>query len=110
DPPGWVKAAFQPARGSLDAVTIEYGLYGGRFWLPRANSATFSAQIGPLRTPFTMDEKFQYEDVDGDFTTLPVPPAMSAAQRLAALDSARQANPSDSARPPITTEGGEVNI
>lgn len=110
DPPGWVKAAFQPARGSLDAVTIEYGLYGGRFWLPRANSATFSAQIGPLRTPFTMDEKFEYEDVDGDFTTPPVPAAMSAAQRLAALDSARKANPSDSARPPITTEGGEVNI
>ena len=51
EPPGWVKAAFRPARGTLDAITIEYGLYGGRFWLPRANSATFNAQIGPLRVP-----------------------------------------------------------
>ncbi len=96
EPPGWVKAAFRPARGSLDAVTVEYGLYGnGRFWLPRANSATFSAQIGPLRTPFTFDEKFEYEDVNGDFTTPPVPPARTAveieaerAARRAAGDSA----------------------
>lgn len=89
DPPGWVKAAFRPARGTLDGVTIEYGLYGGRFWLPRVNTAAFNAEIGPLRTPFTMYEKFEYEDVDGDFTTPPVPPPMTAAQRRAALDSAR---------------------
>ncbi len=89
EPPGWVKAAFRPARGTLDGVTIEYGLYGGRFWLPRLNTAEFNAEIGPLRTPFTMYEKFEYEDVDGDFTTPPVPPPMTAAQRRAALDSAR---------------------
>lgn len=85
--PGWVKAAFQPARGSLDAVTIEYGLYGGQFWLPRANSATFSAQIGPLRTPFTLDEKFTYDEVNGDYRTPPVPAALTAAQRAALADS-----------------------
>jgi hypothetical protein len=94
EPPGWVKAAFRPARGSLDAVTVEYGLYGnGRFWLPRANSATFSAQVGPLRTPFTFDEKFTYEDVNGDFTTPPVPPERTAveveAERAARRDSTR---------------------
>ncbi len=84
EPPGWVKAAFRPARGELDAITVEYGLYGGRFWLPRANSASFHAQVGPLRTPFTIDEKFEYEDVDGDFTTPPVPPPPSAAERARA--------------------------
>ncbi len=94
EPPGWVKAAFRPARGSLDAVTVEYGLFGnGRFWLPRANSATFSAQIGPLRTPFTFDEKFEYDDVNGDFTTPPVPPERTAveleAERAARRDSLR---------------------
>jgi hypothetical protein len=81
EPPGWVKAAFRPAKGSLDAVTIEYGLFGGRFWLPRANSATFSAQVGPIRTPFTFDEKFTYEDVNGDFSTRPVPPALTAVEQ-----------------------------
>jgi hypothetical protein len=84
EPPGWVKAAFRPFKGSLDAVTVEYGLYGnGRFWLPRANSATFSAQVGPMRTPFTFQEKFEYEDVNGDFTMPPVPPERSAVERLA---------------------------
>jgi hypothetical protein len=81
EPPGWVKAAFRPAKGSLDAVTVEYGLFGGRFWLPRANSATFSAQVGPIRTPFTFDEKFTYEDVNGDFSTRPVPPALTAVEQ-----------------------------
>jgi hypothetical protein len=94
EPPGWVKAAFRPARGSLDAVTVEYGLYGnGRFWLPRQHTAAFTAQIGPMRTPFTWDEKFEYEDVNGDFTTPPVPPARTAvelaAERAARRDSAR---------------------
>lgn len=85
--PGWVKAAFRPARGSLDAITIEYGLYGGQFWLPRANSATFNAQIGPLRTPFTLDEKFTYDEVNGDYRTPPVPEARTAAERAAIADS-----------------------
>ncbi len=88
DAPGWVKAAFQPARGSLDEVTIEYGLYGGRFWLPRANSAMFSVQVGPLRAPFTLDEKFTYDEVNGDYRTPPVPAALTAAQRAAIADSA----------------------
>ncbi len=86
DPPGWVKAAFRPAKGTLDAITVEYGLYGGKFWLPRANSASFNAELGPLRAPFTIDEKFEYEDVDGDFTTPPVPEPRNSR----AADSARR--------------------
>lgn len=81
EPPGWAKAVVRPATGSLDAVTVEYGLFGGRFWLPRANSATFSAQIGPIRTPFTFDEKFTYEEVNGDFSTRPVPAALTAVEQ-----------------------------
>ncbi len=106
DPPAWVKAAFRPARGTLDAVTIEYGLYGGRFWLPRANSAMFNAEIGPIRTPFSLHEKFEYEDVDGDFTTPPVPEPMTAAQRRAALDSAR----GDTARVAARDQEPEVSV
>jgi hypothetical protein len=87
EPPGWVKAAFRPARGTLDAITVEYGLYGGRFWLPRANSASFNAEIGPMRAPFTIDEKFEYADVNGDFSMPPVPEARTAARDSAAADS-----------------------
>jgi hypothetical protein len=91
EPPGWVKAAFRPARGTLDYVTIEYGLYGGRFWMPRANSAEFHAQVGPMRTPFKLDEKFTYDEVNGDYKTPPIPKALTALERLALNDSIRKA-------------------
>lgn len=113
--PGWVKAAFQPFRGSLDAVTVEYGLYGnGRFWLPRANSATFSGQFGPMRTPFTFSEKFEYEDVDGDFITPPVPPAKTAvqiaAERAARRDSLRADSIARTATGSVEEREGAVQI
>ncbi len=75
DVPGWVKATFRPAKAKLDAITVEYGLYQGKFWLPRANSATASMQLGFVRTPFSIDEKFTYEDVNGDFSLAAIPAA-----------------------------------
>ncbi len=74
-PPAWVKATFRPAKAKLDAITVEYGLYQGKFWLPRANSATASAQIGFIRTPFSIDEKFTYDEVNGDFSLAAIPAA-----------------------------------
>jgi hypothetical protein len=82
-PPAWVKFAFRPAKAALDAITVEYGLYQGRFWLPRSHSATANAQIGFLRVPFTFNEKFTYDEVNGNFTLPTMPPVL----RGAALDS-----------------------
>jgi hypothetical protein len=78
EPPAWVKATFRPAKAKLDAITVEYGLYQGKFWLPRANSATASMQIGFIRTPFSIDEKFTYDEVNGDFTLASIPAARRA--------------------------------
>ncbi|MEQ1690485.1 MAG: hypothetical protein ABMA00_04320 [Gemmatimonas sp.] len=72
--PAWVSGMFRPAKAKLDAISVEYGLYQGKFWLPRANSATASAQVGFMRVPFRIDEKFTYEEVNGDFTLAPLPP------------------------------------
>ncbi|MCO4098132.1 MAG: hypothetical protein HEQ38_01795 [Gemmatimonas sp.] len=77
-PPAWVKATFRPARAKLDAITVEYGLYQGKFWLPRANSATASMQLGFIRTPFSIDEKFTYDEVNGDFSLAAIPAARVA--------------------------------
>jgi len=76
--PGWVSGTFRPAKAKLDAITVEYGLYQGKFWLPRANSATASMQLGPMRVPFRMDEKFTYDEVNGDFTLPALPAARSS--------------------------------
>jgi len=77
-PPAWVTASFRPAKAKLDAITVEYGLYAGRFWLPRQNSATASAQVGFIRVPVQIDEKFTYEEVNGDFSLPPLPPPRAA--------------------------------
>lgn len=73
-PPAWVTASFRPAKAKLDAISVEYGLYEGRFWLPRQNSATASAEVGFMRVPFQFDEKFTYEAVNGDFSLPALPP------------------------------------
>jgi len=77
--PGWVSGTFRPAKAKLDAITVEYGLYQGRFWLPRANSATASGEFGPMRMPFRIDEKFTYESVNGDFSLPSLPPPRTVA-------------------------------
>jgi len=87
EPPAWVKATFRPAKAKLDAITVEYGLYGGKFWLPRQNSATASAQMGFMRVPVQIDEKFTYDEVNGDFT-LPALPA--PVTRVSSIDSTKR--------------------
>lgn len=84
--PGWVSATMRPMRAKLDAITVEYALYKGKFWLPRAHSATASADVMFMRIPFRLDEKFTYEDVDGDFTLAALPPTRD---RFAPRDSTR---------------------
>ena len=51
-PPAAVKAIMSPMRANLEGVTIDYGLYAGRFWLPRTQAAEGSAQVAFMRVPF----------------------------------------------------------
>lgn len=85
--PVWVSATMRPMRAKLDAITVEYALYKGKFWLPRAHSATASADVMFMRIPFRLDEKFTYEDVDGDFTLATLPPARNRFEAGAGRDS-----------------------
>jgi hypothetical protein len=75
DVPIAVKAILSPMRANLEAVTIDYGLYGGRFWLPRSQAAEGSAQVGFMRVPFKMEESFKYADVNGTDSLPKVPQA-----------------------------------
>lgn len=100
-PPAWLTATMRPMRAKLDAITVEYALYQGKFWLPRAHSATASADVMFMHIPFRMDEKFTYEDVDGDFTLAALPPVRS---RFGARDSAR----ADSTA--VDVSDGNVNV
>jgi uncharacterized membrane protein len=102
-PPAWVMATFRPMKASLDAITVEYALYKGKFWLPRMHSATANAEAMFMRIPVRFDEKFSYEDVDGDFTLRALPPTRN---RFAAKDSAK----ADSLAVDLGSAGVEVSV
>ena len=76
DVPVWVKGLMSPLKANLEAVTIEYGLFGGRFWLPRAQYAMANAQAGFMRVPVKIEESFSYSSVNGpeEIPALPPPP------------------------------------
>ena len=65
DIPGWVRGMMSPLKANLEAVTIEYGLYGGRFWLPRTQFAEARAQAGFLRMPVRIEQSYSYASVNG---------------------------------------------
>jgi hypothetical protein len=87
DPPGWVKGMISPLKAQVNAVTVEYGLHEGRFWMPRLQALEGSAQAGMFRVPFKMEQSFKYASVNG---SVPVDiPAI--AYRDTAQDSASRA-------------------
>ncbi len=94
--PGWVKGLLSPMRATISAVTVEYGLHQGRFWMPRQNVAEGEAQAGFLRIPIKFEESFRYDRVVGDDFTLGVPgrptPAVAGGVPNAANGSPNAAN------------------
>lgn len=73
DVPAAVRTMFNPARFDITGVTVEYELREGRFWMPRANYAEGTMQLGFVRSPFTMQERFRYESVNGMESLPPLP-------------------------------------
>ncbi len=78
--PGWVKGMMSPMEANLEAVTIEYGLYGGRYWMPRARYAEGHAKAGFMRVPFKLEESFKFASVNGT-DSIPVPEPGSQTRR-----------------------------
>ena len=69
----WVlrQIAF-PIHGDVGAITVESGLYEGRFWLPRQNTATGIVTMNFARLPLVLEEKFTYLAVNGDAPLAPL--------------------------------------
>ena len=87
--PKAVKVFMTPMRANLEGVTIDYGLYGGRFWLPRAQAAEGSAQVSFMRVPFKMEESFKYASVNGTDSMPAVPQAPKSVRDSLYPDSVR---------------------
>jgi hypothetical protein len=79
DVPKWVMPMISPMHGQISAVAIEYGLYEGRFWLPRIRAAEGSAQVSFMHVPFKMEQSFKYASVNAHDS---LPPIVMAGQNM----------------------------
>ena len=65
DIPRWVKPMIMPMKGMVSAITVEYGLHEGRFWLPRTQTVEGDAQVSFMHIPFKLEQRFTYASVNG---------------------------------------------
>lgn len=102
DVPVWVKPMMFPMRGTVTAVSIDYALFAGRFWLPRSRSVDAVGEASFMRVPARFEQTFTYASVNGDEKMPALPPlpplvnfsapdSLTGAARQRWLDSARAA-------------------
>lgn len=68
--PAWVKPMITPMKAKISAITVEYGLHEGRFWLPRSQTVEGDAQVSFMHIPFNLEQRYTYASVNG---TEPMP-------------------------------------
>lgn len=68
-------AFLSPMKARITGITVEYGLYEGRFWLPKLNVFEGEGQAMFIRLPIRYEESYRYTSVNGD-ETLPVVPVV----------------------------------
>ncbi len=109
-----VPGVFKPVRADIRFMTVEYGLWHQRWWLPRLVALEGEAQLGKMaRFPLRMEQTYADFEVEGDAPGTP-PPAVAAASaagsaRKCGDHSPRGAAVRDSlraARPEFTVELG----
>ncbi len=61
DVPGWVK----PIRAEVRYITIEYGLYDFRWWMPRYWALDAEAQASVMRMPLRFEREYSDYQVEG---------------------------------------------
>lgn len=70
DVPFWVKPMITPMEADITSISVEFGLYNQRFWLPKVQGAEGYVRVSLMRIPITLQERFTYESVNG-FDSLP---------------------------------------
>lgn len=75
DIPRWVKPMITPMKANVSAITVEYGLHEGKYWLPRSQTIEGNAQVSFMRVPFKSEQRYTYASVNG---TEPLPDVIIA--------------------------------
>lgn len=67
DVPAPIRATIMtPYTFDVESFTIDYGLYGERWWLPRSQTARGEMRMGFVRSIATIDQSFRYASVNGN--------------------------------------------
>lgn len=64
DVPGWVRGLITPMTADITSISVEYGLYNQRFWLPKLHGMEGFARVSFMRIPIKWEERFVYESVN----------------------------------------------
>jgi len=65
DYPWWAKAIVSPLKFEVSAIAIEYGLFDGRYWLPRTRSFQGIQQVSFAHIPIALEQAFSYDKING---------------------------------------------
>ncbi|HVH39540.1 MAG TPA: hypothetical protein VM764_05925 [Gemmatimonadaceae bacterium] len=79
--PVWARAMMTPMTADITAISVEYGLYNQRFWLPKLQGLDGYARVGFLRVPVRFEERFSYESVNAIESLPKVPTSLQATLR-----------------------------
>ncbi len=81
DVPAIMKPMMFPMSAQITAIGVEYGLYQGRFWLPRVQVAEGSASAGFVRAPIKLEQSYKYDQVNAGGSLPPIPEAADTSLR-----------------------------
>lgn len=81
-----IKALTSPLQVQISAVTVEYGLFDAKYWLPRSRSMVGFQRISFARMPIEIEQAFSYTTINA--------PTLSSASALVI-------NAPDAARPRV---------
>ena len=99
DVPALMKPMLFPMTASVSAIGVEYGLYEGRFWLPRVQVLEGGANVSFMRVPFKLEQKFKYDQVNGTDKLPPIVVQADSGRRDAAREVAVRVGSSGNATP-----------
>jgi hypothetical protein len=86
DVPWAVRPLLTPMRAAVTAISIEYGLFEQRFWMPTNLGMDAFARVSFMRLPLRIEERFRYQSVNG-LDSFPAPPIPAPDSTRAIRDS-----------------------
>jgi hypothetical protein len=81
------KAVVSPIRFEITGITVEYGLFDGRYWLPRARSLAGTQQVSFAHMSVLIEQSFSYSTINGPTSLRAIVPNQPPARRPEPPDS-----------------------